>query len=164
MAPFLGRFLVKMKVLVWVCVCVLVSVCEGGRERTGGAVWYVSAFGSDSNDGSTPQTAFKTLQKGVDASADGDKINGERTFAHSLSFQKFVYFPNYNKFTVQPGSYSGTSNVGLVITKAISIVSTSFPQFTCQSISPFAWTLSSSISVSSWKDKDLIRGKLKCTK
>ena len=38
------------------------------------ATWYVDASVSGSGDGSACQTAFKTIQEGMDAASDGDTV------------------------------------------------------------------------------------------
>jgi hypothetical protein len=54
--------------------------------------WYVSFFGSDSNNGISPATAFQTISKAISTSNPGDTIN------------------------VASGDYSGASNTNLQIT------------------------------------------------
>jgi hypothetical protein len=50
-----------------VCVC----LCKPGT----GAAWYVRASVSQSGDGRSWATAFKRIQKGIDAASDGDTVN-----------------------------------------------------------------------------------------
>ncbi len=61
-----------------VAVVIFLSMVVEAREShlQAEATWYISPFGSDQNNGNSPQTAFKTLLKAVNVSADGNTING----------------------------------------------------------------------------------------
>jgi len=65
-------------------------------------IYYVNAVdGNDNNDGLTPETAFATIQKGIDETQDGDTV------------------------VVQPGTYTGDGNRDIdFLGKAITVRST----------------------------------------
>ncbi len=76
-----------------------------GRENNGGE-WYVSASGSNRNDGKSPETPFKNVQKALDEASDGDVI------------------------MVAEGNYTGTLDQGFIdITKYVSLVGGYSPDF-----------------------------------
>ncbi len=59
-----------------------------GNARAAGTAYYVSGSGNDSNNGLTPETAFRTLQKAADLTFPGDTVlamNGDYTNSRSNS-------------------------------------------------------------------------------
>lgn len=71
----------------------------GAKARSGGSTWYVSTAGSNKNDGHSPETPLKNVQKALDEASDGDVI------------------------MVAEGNYTGTLDQGFIeITKYVSLV------------------------------------------
>jgi len=58
------------KILSVIGVLLVLCISQGAWGET----WYVDDAVSASGDGLTPQTAFKTIQEGIDAAADGDTV------------------------------------------------------------------------------------------
>ena len=72
---------------------------SGGAKAGNGSTWYVSGTGSNKNDGRSPETPYKNVQKALDEAADGDVI------------------------CVATGNYTGTLDQGFIdITKYVSLV------------------------------------------
>ncbi len=71
----------------------------GSKVKGSGTTWYVSTNGSNKNDGQSPETPLKTVQKALDEASDGDLI------------------------CVAEGNYTGTLDQGFIeITKYVSLV------------------------------------------
>ena len=68
-----------------------------------GSEWYVSAAGSNKNDGKSPETPLKNVQKALDQAADGDLILvAEGNYTGTLD-QGFI---EINKYVSLVGGYS----------------------------------------------------------
>ncbi len=71
----------------------------GSKVKGSGTTWYVSTNGSNKNDGQSPETPLKNVQKALDEASDGDLI------------------------CVAEGNYTGTLDQGFIeITKYVSLV------------------------------------------
>ncbi len=72
---------------------------SGGAKASNGSTWYVSSAGSNKNDGKSPETPYKNVQKALDEAGDGDVI------------------------CVAAGNYTGTLDQGFIeIKKYVSLV------------------------------------------
>lgn len=61
--------------------------CPRGSWGLTAAEWYVEASVSVSGDGKTWATAFRGIQKGIDASADGDVVSvAQETYIENINF------------------------------------------------------------------------------
>jgi hypothetical protein len=73
----MGKFLGITGMVLMVCLC----------HSASGSTWYVDASVSASGGGTTTETAFKTIQEGIDASSNGDTVTvSEGTYVENISF------------------------------------------------------------------------------
>lgn len=85
--------------------------------------YYVSVNGDDSNDGLKPSTAFLTLNKAVTTASDGQSIG------------------------VLAGTYTGTSNCNLTISKNLTITGEDGTIFDGENTRKSGWTLNSVVNI-----------------
>jgi len=74
----MGRIVGVLSIVLTMC------ISQGARGDT----WYVDGSSSASGDGTTWETAFKTIQEGIDAASNGDTvIVGEGTYVENIDFK-----------------------------------------------------------------------------
>ncbi len=93
-----------MKKIMCASVCALMLMCSAAFAadsitNANGAVWYVSSeVGKNNNDGKSPQTPFKNIQKAINSAKDGDIVK------------------------IAQGNYFGLMNAGNIkLTKALTL-------------------------------------------
>jgi hypothetical protein len=139
--PHKGVFIVISKYLQnFAAICALVlavglqngcSVAKGPVENlgvnpinSGSLTWYVSATGTDYADGSTPATAFQSIQKAINTAICGDLIlvmNGTYSAPGSYAVMDVKNTCNANawlKIHAYPGATPAVVNVGTTATTA----------------------------------------------
>ncbi len=72
----------RMVLFMWACLTLVVSMPAQGMT------WYVDGSVGESGDGSSPETAFKKIQEGIDAAWHGDTVMvAEGTYVENINFK-----------------------------------------------------------------------------